>query len=57
MPKQNYSPMNIKYEKYLSMEDVPAGKILDVILKKRNISQSIKNMYIFYYSKRVEIQI
>lgn len=39
MPKQNYSPMNIKYEKYLSMEDVPAGKILDVILKKRNISQ------------------
>lgn len=31
--------MNIKYEKYLSMEDVPAGKILDVILKKRNISQ------------------
>ena len=36
---KNYSPMNIKYEKYLSMEDVPAGKILDVILKKRNISQ------------------
>lgn len=34
LPKQNYSPMNIKYEKYLSMEDVPAGKILDVILKK-----------------------
>lgn len=31
--------MDIKYEKYLSMEDVPAGKILDVILKKKNISQ------------------
>lgn len=31
--------MDIKYEKYLLMEDVPAGKILEVILKKRNISQ------------------
>lgn len=31
--------MDSKYEKYLSMEDVPAGKILEVILKKKNISQ------------------
>jgi plasmid maintenance system antidote protein VapI len=32
-------PMSHIYEKYLSMEDVPAGKILEVILKKKNISQ------------------
>ena len=44
MPKQNYSPMNIKYEKYLSMEDVPAGKILDVILKKEYISKKLAHM-------------
>lgn len=27
------------YEKYLSMQSVPAGKILEVILQKKNISQ------------------
>lgn len=31
--------MEIEYEKYLAMNDVPAGKILEVILHKKNISQ------------------
>lgn len=31
--------MSQMYEKYLSMEDVPAGKILEIILKKKNLSQ------------------
>lgn len=39
----------IKYDKYLSMDDVPAGKILEHILKKRNMSQKeladISNLY------------
>lgn len=36
---QRYWNMEIKYEKYLAMSDVPAGKILEVILRKKNISQ------------------
>lgn len=31
--------MEMKYEKYLMMSDVPAGKILEVILSRKNISQ------------------
>ena len=29
--------MEMKYEKYLTMSDVPAGKILEVILIRKNI--------------------
>ena len=29
--------MEMKYEKYLTMNDVPAGKILEVILSRKNI--------------------
>ena len=29
--------MEMKYEKYLMMSDVPAGKILEVILSRKNI--------------------
>ncbi len=32
--------MNIKYEKYLKMPDVPAGKILETVLKKKGMTQS-----------------
>ena len=38
--------MNIKYEKYLSMEDVPAGKILDVILKKKEYISKKVSAYV-----------
>ena len=31
--------MEMKYEKYLLMNDISAGKILEVILSKKNISQ------------------
>ncbi len=32
--------MDIKYEKYLNMPDVPAGKILETVLKKKGMTQS-----------------
>ena len=31
--------MEMEYEKYLLMNDISAGKTLDVILSKKNISQ------------------
>lgn len=41
--------MGSMYEKYLSMHEVPAGKVLEVLLKKKNMSQktlaSLSNEY------------
>lgn len=41
------------YEKYLSMQSVPAGKILETILKKRNIAQKELAVMLNEYLQRI----
>ena len=41
------------YEKYLSMQSVPAGKILETILKKKNITQKELAVMLNEYPQRI----
>lgn len=41
------------YEKYLSMQSVPAGKILEAILKKKNITQKELAVMLNEYPQRI----
>ena len=45
--------MEMEYEKYLLMNDISAGKILEVILSKKNISQKELADMSNEYSRRI----